>query len=35
VNDGHIAPGQVDGAGELAERREDGIGAWLSFRAPG
>jgi riboflavin synthase len=32
---GHIVQGHVDGVGELAERREEGIGAWLRFRAPG
>ena len=31
---GHIVQGHVDGVGELAERREEGIGAWLRFRAP-
>ncbi len=31
---GHIVQGHVDGVGELVERREDGIGAWLRFRAP-
>jgi riboflavin synthase len=32
---GHVVQGHVDGVGELAERREEGIGAWLRFRAPG
>jgi len=27
--------GHVDGVGELVERREEGIGLWLRFRAPG
>jgi riboflavin synthase len=31
---GHIVQGHVDGVGELAERREEGIGAWLRFSAP-
>jgi riboflavin synthase len=31
---GHIVQGHVDGVGELVERREDGIGLWLRFRAP-
>jgi riboflavin synthase len=31
---GHIVQGHVDGVGELAERREEGIGLWLRFRAP-
>jgi riboflavin synthase len=31
---GHIVQGHVDGVGELVERREEGIGAWLRFRAP-
>jgi riboflavin synthase len=31
---GHIVQGHVDGVGELAERRDEGIGAWLRFRAP-
>jgi riboflavin synthase len=31
---GHIVQGHVDGVGELAERREEGIGSWLRFRAP-
>jgi riboflavin synthase len=31
---GHIVQGHVDGVGELTERREEGIGAWLRFRAP-
>jgi riboflavin synthase len=31
---GHIVQGHVDGVGELVERREDGIGVWLRFRAP-
>jgi riboflavin synthase len=31
---GHIVQGHVDGVGELAERREEGIGHWLRFRAP-
>ena len=31
---GHIVQGHVDGVGELAERRTEGIGAWLRFRAP-
>ena len=32
---GHIVQGHVDGVGELVERREEGIGLWLRFRAPG
>jgi riboflavin synthase len=32
---GHIVQGHVDGVGELVERREEGIGSWLRFRAPG
>ena len=32
---GHIVQGHVDGVGELVERREEGIGVWLRFRAPG
>jgi riboflavin synthase len=32
---GHIVQGHVDGVGELVERREEGIGAWLRFQAPG
>jgi riboflavin synthase len=32
---GHIVQGHVDGVGQLVERREEGIGAWLRFRAPG
>jgi riboflavin synthase len=32
---GHIVQGHVDGVGQLAERRAEGIGAWLRFRAPG
>ena len=31
---GHIVQGHVDGVGELVERREEGIGLWLRFRAP-
>lgn len=31
---GHIVQGHVDGVGELAERREEGIGLWLRFLAP-
>ena len=31
---GHIVQGHVDGVGELAERREEGIGLWLRFTAP-
>jgi riboflavin synthase len=31
---GHIVQGHVDGVGELGERREEGIGLWLRFRAP-
>ena len=31
---GHIVQGHVDGVGELVERREEGIGAWLRFQAP-
>ena len=31
---GHIVQGHVDGVGELVERRDEGIGAWLRFRAP-
>jgi riboflavin synthase len=31
---GHIVQGHVDGVGELVERQEEGIGAWLRFRAP-
>jgi riboflavin synthase len=31
---GHIVQGHVDGVGELVERRQDGIGLWLRFRAP-
>jgi riboflavin synthase len=31
---GHIVQGHVDGVGELAERREEGIGLWLRFRVP-
>jgi riboflavin synthase len=31
---GHIVQGHVDGVGELLERREEGIGLWLRFRAP-
>jgi riboflavin synthase len=31
---GHIVQGHVDGVGELSERREEGIGLWLRFRAP-
>jgi riboflavin synthase len=31
---GHIVQGHVDGVGELIERREEGIGAWLRFQAP-
>jgi riboflavin synthase len=31
---GHIVQGHVDGVGELSERREQGIGLWLRFRAP-
>ena len=31
---GHIVQGHVDGVGELAERRAEGIGLWLRFRAP-
>jgi riboflavin synthase len=31
---GHLVQGHVDGVGELAERREEGIGLWLRFRAP-
>ena len=31
---GHIVQGHVDGVGELAERRDEGIGVWLRFRAP-
>jgi riboflavin synthase len=31
---GHIVQGHVDGVGELAERREEGIGLWLRFHAP-
>ena len=31
---GHIVQGHVDAVGELAERREEGIGLWLRFRAP-
>ena len=31
---GRIVQGHVDGVGELAERREEGIGMWLRFRAP-
>jgi riboflavin synthase len=31
---GHIVQGHVDGVGELVERREEGIGRWLRFRAP-
>jgi riboflavin synthase len=32
---GHIVQGHVDAVGELGERREEGIGLWLRFRAPG
>jgi riboflavin synthase len=32
---GHMVQGHVDGVGELVERREEGIGLWLRFRAPG
>jgi riboflavin synthase len=32
---GHIVQGHVDGVGELVERRDEGIGVWLRFRAPG
>ena len=31
---GHIVQGHVDGVGELVERRQEGIGAWLRFQAP-
>ena len=31
---GHIVQGHVDGVGELAERRTEGIGLWLRFTAP-
>jgi riboflavin synthase len=31
---GHIVQGHVDGVGELVERREEGISAWLRFQAP-
>ena len=31
---GHIVQGHVDGVGEVVERREEGIGLWLRFRAP-
>jgi len=31
---GHIVQGHVDGVGELAERRAEGIGQWLRFTAP-
>ena len=31
---GHIVQGHVDGVGELTERRAEGIGQWLRFRAP-
>jgi riboflavin synthase len=31
---GHIVQGHVDGVGELVERRAEGIGQWLRFRAP-
>jgi riboflavin synthase len=31
---GHVVQGHVDGVGELVERREEGIGAWLRFQAP-
>jgi riboflavin synthase len=31
---GHIVQGHVDGVGEVAERREEGIGLWLRFTAP-
>jgi riboflavin synthase len=31
---GHIVQGHVDGVGELAERREEGIGQWLRFTVP-
>ena len=31
---GHIVQGHVDGVGELAKRREEGIGLWLRFLAP-
>ena len=31
---GHIVQGHVDGVGELAERRQEGIGLWLRFTVP-
>jgi len=31
---GHIVQGHVDGVGELVERRQEGMGAWLRFQAP-